>query len=147
MVSDFNNIMYTVHGTHAQSCLLHSGVDPKSNDQKPFLAWQVCIALIDVHFYIQLQLILFMQTWDLLRLMFYGFKGLCGSFTGQHGQYYVVPVRINGSAIESLFSRFKYDAGGNLPATMSLPFPDFLLLILFLKAKRKSLPIVKTNLV
>ena len=28
-----------------------------------------------------------------------------------------VPVRINGSAIESLFSRFKYDAGGNLSAT------------------------------
>ena len=58
-----------------------------------------------------------MQTWDLLRLMYYGFKGLCRTFTGQHDQQYVVPVRINGSAIESLFSRFKYDAGGNLSAT------------------------------
>ena len=28
-------------------------------------------------------------------------------------------VRINGSAVESLFSRFKYDAGGNLSATNS----------------------------
>ena len=66
---------------------------------------------------IQLQLIVLMQTWVLLRLMYYGFKGLCDSFTRQHGQYYVVPVRINGSVIGSLFSRFKYDAGGNLSAT------------------------------
>ena len=29
-----------------------------------------------------------MQTWDLLRLMYYGFKGLCDSFIRQHGQYY-----------------------------------------------------------
>ena len=54
---------------------------------------------------------------DLGRLMYCGFKGLCGAFTSQHDQHYVVPVRINGSAIESLFSRFKYDAGGNLSAT------------------------------
>ena len=29
----------------------------------------------------------------------------------------IIPVHINGSAVESLFSRFKYDAGGNLSAT------------------------------
>ena len=39
-------------------------------------------------------------------------------------------------SMANMFSRFKYDAGGNLSATMSLPFPDFLLLMLFLKAKR-----------
>ena len=49
--------------------------------------------------------------------MWYGFKGLCQEFTSKHEQYYVVPVRLNGSAVESLFSRFKYDAGGNLSAT------------------------------
>ena len=49
--------------------------------------------------------------------MWYGFKGFCQEFTAKHERYYVVPVRINGSAVESLFSRFKYDAGGNLSAT------------------------------
>ena len=49
--------------------------------------------------------------------MWYGFKGFCQEFTTKHEQYYIVPVRINGSAVESLFSRFKYDAGGNLSAT------------------------------
>ena len=49
--------------------------------------------------------------------MWYGFKGFCQEFTAKHERYYIVPVRINGSAVESLFSRFKYDAGGNLSAT------------------------------
>ena len=49
--------------------------------------------------------------------MWYGFKGFCQEFTAKHEWYYVVPVRINGSAVESLFSRFKYNAGGNLSAT------------------------------
>ena len=86
------------------------------------------------------------QTWDLLRLMYYGFKQLCDSFTRQHGQYYVVPVRINGSVIESLFSRFKYDAGGNLSAT-NYESAISRLLTADLKAKGKSLPIAKINLV
>ena len=89
-----------------------------------------------------------MQTWDLLRLMYYGFKGLCETFTGQCGQNYVVPVRINGSATESLFSTFKCDAGGNLSATnYESAISDFLLLMPFQKAKRKSRPIGRTNLV
>ena len=54
------------------------------------------------------------QTWDLLYLMYCGFKVLCGSFIAQHEQHYVVQVRINGSAIEIPFSRFKYDAGAIL---------------------------------
>ena len=49
--------------------------------------------------------------------MLYGFKGLCQEFTTLHAKYFVVPVRINGSAVENLFSRFKYYAGGNLSAT------------------------------
>lgn len=49
--------------------------------------------------------------------MWYGYKGFCQEFTAKHEQYYIVPVRINGSAVESLFSCFKYDAGGNLSAT------------------------------
>lgn len=46
-----------------------------------------------------------------------GFLGLCEEFTSRHGpDHYLVTVRINGSAIESLFSRFKYNADGNLSA-------------------------------
>ena len=49
--------------------------------------------------------------------MMNGFMGLCEDFTARYGpDHYLVPVRINGSAIESLFSRFKYNADGNLSA-------------------------------
>ena len=49
--------------------------------------------------------------------MYQGFMGLTSDFLEWHGtNHYIVPVRINGSAIESLFSRFKYDADGNLSA-------------------------------
>ena len=52
-----------------------------------------------------------------MRLLYFGFSGLCQDFTARHGpNHYIVPVRINGSAIESLFGRFKVDAGGNLSA-------------------------------
>ncbi len=53
-----------------------------------------------------------------MELLYFGFVGLCSDFTSRHGQsgHYIVPVKINGSAIESLFSRFKYDADGNLSA-------------------------------
>ena len=77
--------------------------------------------------------------------MYCGFKGLCGTFTEQCGQHYVVPVRINGSAIESLLNMMLGVIF--LPQTMSLPFHDFLLLMPFQKAKRKSRPIARTNLV
>ena len=51
------------------------------------------------------------------RLMKYGFLGLCKDFTSRCGpDHYIIPVRINGSAIESLFSRFKYNADRNLSA-------------------------------
>ena len=43
-----------------------------------------------------------------------GFKGLCEDFLLDHPGYYIVPVRISGSAIESVFSCLKYIAGGNL---------------------------------
>ena len=58
-----------------------------------------------------------MQMWDLIQLLYFGFTGFCADFTATYGPaHYVVPVRINGSAIESLFGRFKFDAGGNLSA-------------------------------
>ena len=46
--------------------------------------------------------------------MYHGFKGLCEGFLAQHPEYYIGPVRITGSAIETVFSSLKYISGGNL---------------------------------
>ena len=46
--------------------------------------------------------------------MHHGFKGLCEDFLAQYPEYYIVPVRISGSAIETVFSSLKYISGGNL---------------------------------
>lgn len=55
-----------------------------------------------------------LQTWDLLRITVKGFLGFCQDFLTRNPGYYIQPVRINGSVVESLFSRFKYHANGNL---------------------------------
>ena len=54
------------------------------------------------------------QTWVLLRLTIEGFTGLCSDFLVRNPGYFIKPIRINGSVIESLFGRFKYNSGGNL---------------------------------
>lgn len=54
------------------------------------------------------------QTWDLLLIMYHGFKGLSEDFIKDHPHHFISPVRINGSAIESIFSSLKYISGGNL---------------------------------
>ena len=75
-----------------------NNVSIESNRQKAFLSW---------------------QTWDLMRLTFYGFKGFVDSFFHRHPgeEYYIVPVRLNGSAVETLFSQLKYSTGGHLSST------------------------------
>ena len=57
------------------------------------------------------------QTWDLLRFMFYGFTGFCEQFLQDHPGYTIYPIRLNGSAVETLFSQLKYASGGNLMST------------------------------
>ncbi|XP_014670998.1 PREDICTED: uncharacterized protein LOC106811792 [Priapulus caudatus] len=54
------------------------------------------------------------QTWDLLRVMYFGFTGLVSSFMERHPDHFISPLRINGSAVETLFSQFKARAGGKL---------------------------------
>eukprot|EP00117_Sycon_ciliatum_P049175 scpid67563/ scgid34906/ len=56
------------------------------------------------------------QTWDLLRLMMFGFTELCADFNGRHPDYYIVPVRVTGSAVETVFAQLKQAAGGRLSA-------------------------------
>ena len=61
-------------------------------------------------------IIIIIQTWDLLEIMYYGFHGLCTNFLRRNPGYFFVVVRISGSAIESVFSCLKYISGGNLSA-------------------------------
>ena len=49
--------------------------------------------------------------------MYYGFTGLCEEFLTSHPGYFIAPIRINGSTIESVFSCLKYISGGNLAST------------------------------
>ena len=49
--------------------------------------------------------------------MYRGFIELCKDFLHSHPNHFISPLRINGSAIESIFSCLKYIAGGNLAST------------------------------
>ena len=69
---------------------------PVSSQERRFLAW---------------------QTWDLLRVCVYGFKKFCEDFLTRHPSYYIVPLKWNSSAVETLFSQFKHAAGGKLDST------------------------------
>ena len=72
------------------------GYDATNSGQKKFLSW---------------------QTWDLQRVMIYGFKEFCQDFFNKYGDnFFIAPKRLNGSAIETLFSQWKYIAGGQLTA-------------------------------
>lgn len=62
----------------------------------------------------QQEVFLSWQTWDLLRVMFYGFMGLAKEFFKLCPGYFLSFIRITGSAIESLFSQIKYAAGGKI---------------------------------
>ena len=44
----------------------------------------------------------------------HGFKAFCRWFFHTYPGYFVSPLRISGSAVESLFSQYKYTAGGKL---------------------------------
>ena len=45
-----------------------------------------------------------------------GFLGFCEQFFLTYSDYYIIPVRINGNAIESYFSQLKYAGRGQLTA-------------------------------
>jgi hypothetical protein len=59
-------------------------------------------------------LVFFPTAWDLLRIDMYGFKFFAEDFLSRHPKHFISPLRISGSAIKTLFSQFKYAAGGKL---------------------------------
>lgn len=72
------------------------GYRATDSKQKKFLAW---------------------QTWDLQRIMVYGLQELSNDFIAKYqDNFYLKPKRLNGSAIETLFSQFKFISGGKLSA-------------------------------
>lgn len=54
------------------------------------------------------------QTYYLLRICAYSFPAFCQEYLARNPGYYVVPMKVNGSAVKSLFSQFKYASGGKL---------------------------------
>ena len=90
-------VHYGLHGNSIKvsHCYLqlYAGYNPLDSQSRRFLSW---------------------QTWDLLRIMWYGFKEFCCSFTSKHPGYYVTPLRLSGSAIETLFSQLKFISHGDL---------------------------------
>jgi len=54
--------------------------------------------------------------WDLLRICVYGFESFCTYFLNKHPDRFVSPLRVSGSAVESLFSQYKRSAGEKLDA-------------------------------
>ena len=49
-----------------------------------------------------------------MRLCWYGFKGYSEEFFNVHPNYYILPLRANGSAIETVFSQLKHSSRGIL---------------------------------
>ena len=49
-----------------------------------------------------------------MRVDVYGFTLFCKHFLAKYPGYYISPLRVSGSAVETLFSQFKYNAGGKL---------------------------------
>ena len=66
---------------------------PKSTEEKRFISW---------------------QTWDLLRVTVFDFRGFVNQFLTQNSDYYVHPLKINGSAAETLFSQFRFETNCKL---------------------------------
>jgi hypothetical protein len=51
---------------------------------------------------------------DLLRIDVFGFQKFCEYFLSKFPGYFISPLRLSGSAVESLFSQCKYNANGKL---------------------------------
>jgi len=49
-----------------------------------------------------------------LRIDVYGFRALCTWFLETYPTYFVSPLRLSGSSVESLFSQYKHSSGGKL---------------------------------
>ena len=58
----------------------------------------------------------FAIAWDLLRICVYGFTGFATWFLEEYPNHFISPVRLLGSAAETLLSQFNNTARGKLSA-------------------------------
>ena len=58
-----------------------------------------------------------LQTWDLLRVLWYGFKGLVSNILSRNPGHHINPRRVNGSAVETIFGQLKFITSGQLTST------------------------------
>jgi len=56
----------------------------------------------------------FFIAFDLLRVCVHGILGFTNYFFQEYPDYFISPVRLSGSAVETLFSQFKHTSGGKL---------------------------------
>ena len=54
--------------------------------------------------------------WDKLRIDVYGFTAFCCWIFSQYASYYIDPLCVSGSAVETLFAQYKYLYGSKLDA-------------------------------
>lgn len=60
--------------------------------------------------------LIYFLAWDNLRIDVYGFIELTRHFLKSYPGYFLSPLRISGSAVESLFGQYKYMSGSKLDA-------------------------------
>ena len=83
--------------------------------QKDFLSWQ---SEYETFMLISIYNLYFFLAWDLLCIDVYGFKAFCKYFLEKYPGYFISPLRISGSSVESLFSQYKHNAGGKLDSVI-----------------------------
>ena len=107
--------------------LVYYRVDLNSLGTAPI---QICEILSDLLFNAHLELVILCPpppppppphthtphcaAWDNLRIDVSGFKLLCKDFLSRYPGYYIVPLRVSGSAVETLFAQYKYLSGNKL---------------------------------
>ena len=68
------------------------------------------------HYFKISYLIFYFVAFDLLRIDIYGFTFFCETFLSKYSEYFISPLRLSGSAVETIFSQYKYTCGGKLDA-------------------------------
>ena len=82
-----------------------------------YMGMYVCLGDAYIISYYIVFFLCFFVAWDLLRVCVYGFKSSAANFLEKYPDHFISPVRLSGSAVETLFSQFKHTAGGKLSAT------------------------------
>ena len=106
-----------IHCTCIPCSYVHVGYSITTTTRRPFLSW---------------------QTWDLLRVMYHGFRGFCSEYLQKHPGYTIHPIRFNGSAVETFFSQLKFTTSGHLSGTNYATARSSVLTRGSVKGKRKN---------